>query len=150
MKTLTSPRPSVSVFPLLDLVHLLKKPLDALLHFTLDHQTTLRPLTLTLGQLELSPGGAGGPGQGGDTASQLPGPGPRCALPTQLPLATPGGDMGAPAQPTGCHPTPTHGGLRAGAVQTPASLCCRIPAASPDPLPPCGDSSIGFSAKETF
>lgn len=75
-----------------------------------DHRTTLRPLDLALGQLELGQGGVGGPGQGGDPGSRLPGPGPRGALPSHLPLAAAGGDVRAPAQPTGGRPAPTHGG----------------------------------------
>lgn len=60
--------------------------------------------------------GVGGAGTrtGGGTSSWLPSPGPPSALPTQLPLATPGGKAGGPAQPTRCRPTPTHGGLGAG------------------------------------
>lgn len=112
-----------------------------------DHQTTLRPLALLqIFHERTHVGGGGGPGQGENTASQLPGPGPRGALRPSCP-GPPGGAWGLPAQPAGCFPPPHTGGSGPGAVRMPTSLCCRIPVASPDPLPPCGDSSISFRAK---
>lgn len=152
MKTLISPRPSVSVFPLLDLAHLLKKPLPGCSPAL--HPRTIRPPSGLSPSLWVNwnsaQAGRGDQGRAGTQPHSFLAQDPAVPSRPSCPWPHPGGGVGAPAQPAGCRPAPTHGGLRAGAVRMPTSLCCRIPVASPDPLPPCGDSSISFRAKETF
>lgn len=112
MKTLISPRPSVSVFPLLDLAHLLKKPLPGCSPAL--HPRTIRPPSGLSPSLWVNwnsaQAGRGDQGRAGTQPHSFLAQDPAVPSRPSCPWPHPGGAWGLLHSPLGVAPPPHTGG----------------------------------------